>query len=40
MDAKVDDQNAALKLLCLLPPSYNSSRDAMLYGKDSVISNS
>ena len=36
VDSKIEDERAAMKLLCSLPLSNRHFRDALLYGKDAM----
>ncbi|KAL5761842.1 hypothetical protein ACOSP7_018106 [Xanthoceras sorbifolium] len=39
LDVKIDDEDQALLLLCLLPSSYRHFRETMLYGKYTISLN-
>ena len=36
IDVEVDDEDQALMLLCALPDSYDSFKDTLLYGRESL----
>ncbi|MCI00981.1 cytochrome P450 [Trifolium medium] len=37
IDLNLEDEDKALHLLCMLPKTYESFKDTMLYGKQSVV---